>query len=194
MFSVSDEKLIELFYLIERSCNSSVRIFNVDKGHTSRSVGYAAFEERQKKLRDLATTRPDIIEHHCKIGSYDYFKFEGRTLKIVSSSREVLASNVFEKNRVEVRQEEFDQFDPLLRIIYKADYDLDAHEASILECHFLVIDRRTEVVLHEVNLLQLAIDRSGAISEVASAAPDAVELPAGGLLKSIDVEAENSED
>jgi len=194
MFPVSDDKLIELFHLIEKSCNSSVRIFDIDKGHTSRSVGYAAFEERQKRLRDLATARPNVIEHHCKIGSYDYFKFEGRTLKIVSSPREVLTPNVFEKNRVEVNQEEFEQFDPLLRIIYKSNYDLDAHEASILECHFLVIDRNTKAVLHEVNLLELAKDKSGAISEVADTAPDAVDLPAGGLLKSIEVETENSEE
>ena len=178
------DKLVRLFNLIEKSCNSSVRIFNADKGHSNRSVGFTAYEERQKALRDLSEVHPDIIEFYFRKAGHDYFKFEGKSLRIISSPRENLARKVFERNSVEKLQEEFGNFDPFRRVIYKTDYDIDAHEATILECYYLEIDRNTEEVLYEVNILKLSKDKSGYPSEVANTKADAVELPSGGLLES----------
>lgn len=177
-----EEKLLKIHGCIEESCNSSVRIFDQDKGHSSRSVGFAAYEERQQRLKDIALENPDVIEFLCKKGGHNYFKFEGKTIKIISSTRELLSPNVFERNAFE-RGAEFDSMDPLLRIIYSADYDLEANEAVILECHYLEIDRNTHEVTREINLLNLAKGKDGFISEVVDKEQDSVELPMGGLLK-----------
>lgn len=179
-----EEKLLKIYNCVEESCNSSVRIFDSDKGHSSRSVGFAAYEERSQRLKEIATDRPEIIEFLCKKGGHNYFKFEGKTIKIISSTRELLSPNVFERNAFE-KGVEFGSMDPLLRIIYSADYDLEANEAVILECHYLEIDRNTHEVNkeREVNILALAKGKEGFISEVVDKEPDSVELPMGGLLK-----------
>lgn len=176
------KKLLQIFDCIEKSCNSSVRIFDRTKGHSNRSVGITAYEERQQRLKDIAENYPNVIEFLCRKGGHNYFKFEGRTIKIISSPRETLNKNVFEKNMFE-RGEEFEKLDPLLRIIYRADYDLVANEAKILECHFLEINRNTGSVTQDINILDLIKNREGYISEVITDTPDSVELPMSGLLK-----------
>lgn len=178
-----EEKLIDIYFCIENSCNSSVRIFDQQKGHSSRSVGFAAYEERQQRLLQMSLERPNLIEFLCKKGGHNYFKFEGQAIKIISSPRDSLAKNVFEKNMFEKKDEEFERFDPLLRIIYSADYDIESHEASISGCHYLKIDRNTGEVLEELNLLELAKGRVSLLTEVANTSPSGVELPAGGLVR-----------
>lgn len=177
-----EEKLLQIYGCIEESCNSSVRIFDNKKGHSNRSVGITAYEERSQRLKEKATDHPDVIEFLCRKGGHNYFKFEGKTIKIVSSSREQLAPNVFDKNIFE-RGIEFESMDPLLRIIYSAEYDLEANEAVILECHYLEIDRNSHEVKREINILDLAKGKEGFISEVVDNEPDSVELPMSGLLK-----------
>ena len=176
------EKLVKIYNCIEESCNSSVRIFDRSKGHSNRSVGFAAYEERQQRLKEIAVQFPDVIEFLCKKGGHNYFKFEGTTIKIISSTREFLGRNVFEKNAFE-KGDVFESLDPLRRIIYSADYDLVANEAVILECHYLEIDRNTEQVIKEINLLTLTKGKEGYISEVVESDSDGIELPEGGLLK-----------
>lgn len=185
-------KLVRLYGLIEQTCNSSVRRFNREKGHTSRSVGFTAYEERQKKLKDLSKEHPDIIEFLCRKGCHDHFKFEGKSMKVVSAARENLGRNVFDKKSVEREQEEFGNFDPLIRVTYKADYHIDDHEANILECHYLEIDRNTEEVINEYDLMRLAKDNSAVTSELAQTLPTAVELPESGLLFSNENKREDS--
>ena len=180
--SILEDKLVRIFELIEQTCNSSVRRFNLEDGHSSRSVGFTAFEERQKRLQDLSEKHTDIIEFHCRKGGHNYFKFDGNALKIISSTRENLTPNVFEKNFVERGQDDLKCFDPLKRIIYKADYDIDGHEATILECYYLEIDRNTQLVIKEINILNLVKDRTGYISAVEKEVPEAVELPESNLL------------
>ena len=51
--SAFEEKLLAIFECVEKSCISSVRIFDEGKGHSSRSVGFAAYEERQQKMLEL---------------------------------------------------------------------------------------------------------------------------------------------
>jgi|GEM_PF-2448342 len=179
-----EEKLLLIFECIEGSCTSSVKIFDSEKGHTSRSVGFAAFEERQKKILELSERRPDVIEFLCKRGQHNYFKFNGGVIKIVSSPRDGLGTNVFERNVLE--REEFSEFDPLIRIIYKTDYDLMEKDATLLECHYLVIDRNTKEVLEEINLMDLAKESDGVIRQVNSKQPDAVDIPAASLLDKIE--------
>lgn len=177
-----EEKLLKIFDCIEKSCNSSVRIFDRKKGHSSRSVGFAAYEERQQQLKKMAEDHPEVIEFLCKKSGHYYFKFEGKTIKIISSIREELGKNVFEKNAFE-KGDEFKDLDHLLRIIYSANYDLEANEAVILECYYLEIDRNTNQVKNEINLLELAKGKDGYITEVVDSDQDSVELPESGLLK-----------
>ena len=179
-----EEKLLKIYDCIEKSCNSSVRIFDQNKGQSNRSVGFAAYEERQQMLKKTSAELPEVIEFLCKKHGHDYFKFEGKTIKIVSSTREQLAPNVFDKNFFE-RGDELDSLDPLLRIIYSAEYDLESNEAVILECHYLEIDRNTHEVNKEteINILKLAKGKDGFVSEVVDKEPDSIELPMGGLLK-----------
>ena len=177
------DKLLEIFRCINSTCNSSVKIFDTSRGHTSRSVGFAAYEERQKSLLDLSLSNPDIIELICRKGGHNYFKFEGRTIKIISSSREVLSPNVFEKNICEKGEYgEFDMGDNLLRVIYKTDYDLENNEALILECHFLEIDRNTNEILDEIDILYLSKERAYFVEAIEEDIPEEVQIPEPGLV------------
>ena len=178
----SIDKLLAIFECIEESCTSSVKIFDEGKGHSSRAVGFAAYEERQQKMLELAETRPDVLEFLCKRSKHNYFKFEGKTIKIISSSRNPLNKNVFDRNAFEREDDEFGGFDPLIRIIYKADYDLVENTANLLECNYLEVDRNSHQVIHEINLLELAHENGGVITSIQTEEADAVELPAGGLL------------
>lgn len=189
-------KLLKILECIEESCNSSVRIFDSKKGHSRRVVGFAAYEERQQKLKNLSGEHPDVIEFLCKRGLHYYFKYEGKTIKIISSPRDILSKNVFDRNVFERDDDEFQNFDPLVRIIYKADYDLTQNEAMLLECYYLEIDRNNHNVLKEVNLLRLSKEKGGFITEVASEQIKEVELPAGSLLikaKTKDQDTNNSD-
>ncbi len=177
-----NNKLLKIFSCIEASCNSSVRIFDDKKGHSNRSVGFAAYEERQQALKEVSEGHSDIIEFLCKKHGHNYFKFEGRTIKIISSPRGNLTKNVFDRNAFERDDGEFGNFDPLIRIIYKTNYDLENNEATLLECHYLEIDRNTHNVLKEINLLELSKEKGGFLIEVSSEKVKEVEIPAGGLL------------
>lgn len=188
-----EKKLIKIYGIIEKSCNSSVRIFDSKKGHSNKSVGFTAYEERQTLLKKIATEFPEVIEFLCRKGSHDYFKFEGTAIKIISSIRERLGKNVFEKNIFE-KGGEFESFDPLCRIIYKADYDLEANEVVLLECCYLEIDRSNHNVLREVNILKLANEKSGFLSAIVDDAPAAAELPEAGLLKILEENIEKDTD
>ena len=188
-----EEKLIKIYGIIEKSCNSSVRIFDRKKGHSNRLVGTAAYEERQKLLREITTEFPEVIEFLCRKGSHNYFKFEGTTIKIISSIRESLGKNVFAKNIFE-KGDEFESFDPLRRIIYKADYDLEANEVVILECHYLEIDRNDHRVIKEINILNLVNEKGGFVTEVVDDAPAATDLPEAGLLQKLEKIVEDDSD
>jgi len=179
-----EKKLLAIYECIEKSCISSVQIFDENKGHSSRAVGFAAYEERQQKMLELAQEHPNVIVFLCKKNKHNYFKFQGKTIKIVSSPREPLGKNVFDRNTFERDEEEFGNFDPLIRIIYKADYDLIENSATILECHYLEIDRNTHEVIREINILKLANENSSIITEVKTGKEEAVDLPAGGLIPS----------
>lgn len=176
-----EEKLVKIYECIEKSCNSSVRIFDRDKGHSNRLVGTAAYEERQKLLKEITLEFPEVIEFLCKKGSHNYFKFEGVTIKVISSIRENLGQNVFAKNIFE-KDDQFENFDPLRRIIYKADYDLEANEVVILECYYLEIDRNNNNVLKEVNILKLATESYGFVAGLTPEMPEEKDIPAAGLL------------
>lgn len=189
-----NDKLLEIFTCIEASCNSSVRIFDRNKGHSNRAVGFAAYEERQQALKEVSERGSDVIEFLCKKHGHNYFKFEGRTIKIISSPRESLSKNVFDRNAFERDDDEFGGFDPLIRIIYKADYDLENNEVTILECYYLEIDRNTHNVVKEINILNLSKGKGGFIAEVASDKVKEVELPAGSLLAKTKVKNTTSND
>ena len=176
-----EEKLVKIYDCIEKSCNSSVRIFDQNKGHSNRLVGTAAYEERQKLLKEITLEYPEVIEFLCKKGSHNYFKFEGTTIKVISSIRESLGRNVFAKNIFE-KGEEFESFDPLRRIIYKADYDLESNEVVILECYYLEIDRNNQNVVKEVNILKLATEKYGYVTGLSPEMPEEKEIPAANLL------------
>jgi hypothetical protein len=57
-----EAKLIKVIECIDKTCSCAVKLFDVAK-HTSRSVGIAANEERQKALLNLADKCPNIIGH-----------------------------------------------------------------------------------------------------------------------------------
>ncbi len=188
-----EEKLIKIHGIIENSCNSSVRLFDHTRGHSSKSVGFTAYEERQKLLQEITAEFPEVIEFLCRKGSHDYFKFEGTTIKIISSTRGSLVKNVFKKNIFE-KGDEFESFDPLRRIIYKADYNLEANEVVILECHYLEIDRNDHRVIKEINILKLVKEKSGFVAEVIDDAPAATDLPEASLLRKLEEIKEDDSD
>jgi len=172
------EKLLKIYKCIDETCNSSVKLFDASRGHTSRSVGTTAYEERQKRLFDLAEERPDIIELLCKKGGHYYFKFEGQVVKIISSTRDPLGPNVFLENAFE--GDELDLKDALRRIIFKADYDTSEHDVAVRECYYIEVDRNTGVVTKDIDIL--ALHRHGYVKEVTTDQPKGVELPMPGLL------------
>ena len=192
--SAFEEKLLAIFECVEKSCISSVRIFDEGKGHSSRSVGFAAYEERQQKMLELAEQRPDVLEYLCTRNKHNYFKFEGRTIKIVSSPRKPLHKNVYDQNTFERDDKEFGDFDPLIRIIYKADYDLIENTATLLECHYLEVDRNTHQIIREINLLELANESDGITTGIQTEKAEAVDLPAGSLLSKLEKDQKSSED
>lgn len=190
-----EDKLLEIYRCIEESCLSSIKIFDKKKGHSNRSVGFTAYEERQQKLIDLSNQKPDVIEFLCKKGGHAYFKFEGKTIKVISSTRENLSPNVFEKNMFERDQELHihDALDPLLRVIYKVDYDLDNKEARLLECAFLKIDRNSREVVDEINIMSLA-RKAGTVPEgISRQEPDEIDLPQGMLIQVTKKEIANND-
>ncbi|MBL4602978.1 MAG: hypothetical protein JKY84_09535, partial [Emcibacteraceae bacterium] len=136
-------------------------------------------------------------EFLCKKGSHYYFKFTGKTIKIISSTRDTLGKNVFDRNTMERADEEFGNFDPLVRVIYKTDYDLIDNTATLLECHYLEIDRNTHQVINEINLMKLAQNPDSIITEVVVDTAEPVDIPAGGLMpkdkKDINISNDNDE-
>lgn len=180
-------KLLKIIECIDKTCSSSVKLFDVAK-HTSRSVGIAAYEERQKALLHLADEHPDVIEPLrkkdgtiIKKSGHYYFKFEGRAIKIISSFRDPLGANVFARNVFETDQMCLPT-DPLLRVIYKADYDIDNHESTITECFYIEVDRGTGEVINEIDLLSLYERSKGFIEEMVDNEPSEIELGIPGLI------------
>lgn len=172
-----EEKLFKIYECIDRTCNSSVKLFDVSK-HTSRSVGTAAYEERQNALLQMANDEPEVIQPLCKKSGHWYFKFQGRVIKIISSSRDPLGPNVFAKNAFETN--ELDLSDRLLRIIYKTDYDIAEHEANIRECHYIEVDRNTGNILFEIDILKLAANWY--LEEVITSKSEEIQLPIPSLI------------
>lgn len=178
-----ESKLLKIFECIDTTCTSAVQLFDSRK-HTGRSVGIAAYEERQSALMELAEMEPDVISPLCKKGQHQYFKFDGRSIKIISSLRDPLNSNVLNTNSVE--SEELDLNDPLLRIIFKTDYNIATHQSTVLECYYLEIDRNSGEVINEIDILHLTRIRNGYLEPIDDSLPKAVEIPQVRLLSADD--------
>ncbi len=172
------EKLIEIAKVIDESCKSAVKRFEPGK-HTGLSVGVAAYEERQNALTNLGLKNPEIIEPLPKIKNRQYFKFDGQVVKIISSPLEPLGANAETKNILE--QEELNLGDTLKRIIFKTSYDIDSHEAEMIECHYIEIDRVTSEVVKEIDVLSLYQQSKGYVDSVNLSKPEPVEIPPANL-------------
>jgi len=171
------DKFLEILECIHISSNSAVKSSNSHKGQTSASVGYVAYEERQKLFADWDDR---IITQKSKRGRHKYFAFEGRDIKIVSSPRHPLKKSTKKKNYYESISPQLELNDPLQRIIFQISYNLEENSCEIIECYYLHIDRNTEAVIKEVDILDLS--RKGFVEEVTESAPQALEIPPAGLI------------